>query len=182
VFGALSRLATRHPWYVLIGWIVASVLIIATAPKLSSTADQSEFLPSKYESIRAANLQTDAFPQQTSVGALLVFDRTDGGKLTASDTAEVEKVVGELDGKVGPVFSGVVAQPASSNKLVQLGVVGISKDKNPYDPDAIDAARDLRDDAHAAVRGSISRSASPVRRPRRSTPRTRRPRRRRSSG
>ena len=115
MFGALGRLATRHPWYVVIGWIVASVLIVITAPKLSSTADQSEFLPSKYESIRAANLQTDAFPQQTSVGALLVFDRTDGGKLTAADTAEVQKIADELNGTVDPVFSGVVAQPPSQS-------------------------------------------------------------------
>jgi len=154
VFPALGRLATRHPWYVVIGWVVASVLIILTAPKLSATADQSEFLPSKYESIRAAELQTDAFPQQTSVGALLVFDRTDGGPLTAADTATVQKVVTELDGKVDPVFSGVTVQPPSQNKLVQLGVVGIAKDKNPYDPDAIDAAKQLREDAHAAVDGT----------------------------
>jgi RND superfamily putative drug exporter len=154
VFKALGRLATRHPWYVVIGWIVVSVLIILTAPKLSSTADQSEFLPAKYESIRAANLQTKAFPQQTSVGALVVFDRTDGGKLTTADTATIQKVVGQLNSKVDPVFSGVVAQPPSQNKLVQLAVVGISKDKNPYDPDAIDAAKSLRADAHAAVDGS----------------------------
>jgi RND superfamily putative drug exporter len=154
VFGALGRLATRHPWYVVIGWIVVSVLIVVTAPKLSATSDQSEFLPAKYESIRAAELQTDAFPQQTSVGALLVFDRTDGGTLTAADSAEVQKVAGELDGTVGPVFSGVVAQPPSQNKLVQLAVVGIDKDKNPYDPDAIDAAKKLRAEAHAAVDGS----------------------------
>ncbi|HEX4686753.1 MAG TPA: MMPL family transporter [Nocardioides sp.] len=154
MFGALGRLATRHPWYVLIGWVVASVVIIATAPKLSSTADQSEFLPSTYESIRAAELQTSAFPQQTSVGALVVFDRTDGRPLTASDTAKIQQVVADLDGKVDPVFSGVTAQPPSQNKLVQLAVVGIAKDKNPYDPDAIDAAKKLREDAHAAVDGT----------------------------
>jgi RND superfamily putative drug exporter len=154
VFNALGRLATRHPWYVVIGWIVVSVLIILTAPKLSSTADQSEFLPSKYESIRAANLQTEAFPQQTSVGALVVFDRTDGGPLTAADTAMIKKVVGQLNAKVDPVFSGVVAQPPSQNKLVELAVAGISKDKNAYDPDAIAAAKSLRANAHAAVDGS----------------------------
>jgi RND superfamily putative drug exporter len=137
-----------------IGWIVVSVLIILTAPKLSSTADQSEFLPSKYESIKAAKLQTDAFPQQTGVGALLVFDRTDGGRLTDADTAKVGHVVNQLDGEVGKVFSGVTAQPPSQNKLVQLAVVGIAKDKNPYDPDAIDAIKKLREDAHAAVKGS----------------------------
>jgi RND superfamily putative drug exporter len=154
VFPALGRLATRHPWYVVVGWIVASVLIVLSAPKLSPTADQSEFLPSKYESIRAAELQTKAFPQQTSVGALLVFDRTDGGPLTASDTATIQKIGTDLDGKVDAVFSGVTVQPPSQNKLVQLAVVGIAKDKNPFDPDAIDAARALRDDAHAAVDGT----------------------------
>jgi len=65
VFTGLGRLATRHPWSVIIGWFVVSGVIIATAPRLSATSDQSEFLPSKYESIRAANLQTEAFPSRT---------------------------------------------------------------------------------------------------------------------
>ncbi|HEX3929097.1 MAG TPA: MMPL family transporter [Nocardioides sp.] len=154
MFPALGRLATRHPWYVVIAWIVASVLIVLTAPKLSSTADQSEFLPSKYESIRASNLQTEAFPQQNAVGALVVFDRTDGAALTAADLGTVKKVVAELDAKVPAVFSGVVAQPPSQNKLVQIAVAGIGKDKNPYEPDAIDGAKQLRADAHADVRGT----------------------------
>ncbi|HEY3528043.1 MAG TPA: MMPL family transporter [Nocardioides sp.] len=154
MFGALGRLATRHPWFVVIGWILVSVLIIFTAPKLSATSDQSEFLPSKYESIRAANLQTEAFGQQSSVAALVVFDRTDGGKLTAADQAKITQVVTDLDGKVDPIFSGVVAQPPSQNKLVQLATVGIAKDKNPYDPAAIDGAKHLREDAHAAVDGT----------------------------
>jgi RND superfamily putative drug exporter len=135
-------------------WIVASVLIVLTAPKLSSTADQSEFLPSKYESIRASNLQTEAFPQQNAVGALVVFDRTDGAALTAADLVTVKKVVAELNAKVPAVFSGVVAQPPSQNKLVQIAVAGIGKDKNPYDPDAIDGAKQLRADAHADVKGT----------------------------
>jgi len=153
VFGALGRLATRRPWYVVIGWIVAGVLIVVFAPKLSSTADQSEFLPSHYESIRAAELQTKAFPQQTGVGALVVFDRTDGGALTAGDQATIKQVTTQLDGTVGKVFSGVVVQPPSQNKLVQIAVVGIDKDKNPYDPDAIDAAKQLRADAHRLTDG-----------------------------
>ena len=36
---------------IILGWIIVSVVIVATAPKLSPTSDQSEFLPSKYESI-----------------------------------------------------------------------------------------------------------------------------------
>jgi RND superfamily putative drug exporter len=154
VFSGLGRLATRHPWLVILGWIVVSVLIIATAPKLSATSDQSEFLPSKYESIRAANLQTEAFPQQSAVGAILVFDREDGQPLTAADTADVQKIVTGLQPKLDPVFAGIAAQPPSQNKLVQIAVVGIAKDKNPYDPAATDAAKQLRVDGQALVQGT----------------------------
>jgi putative drug exporter of the RND superfamily len=154
VFTGLGRLATRHPWLVILGWIVVSVVIIATAPKLSATSDQSEFLPSKYESIRAAELQTDAFPQQSAVGAILVFDRQDGQPLTKADTAEVQRIVTDLQPKLDPVFAGIAAQPPSPNKLVQIAAVGIAKDKNAFDPDAIDAAKQLRLDAQALVEGT----------------------------
>ena len=139
---------------VILGWIVVSVVIIATAPKLSATSDQSEFLPGKYESIRAANLQSDAFPQQSAVGAILVFDRQDGKALTASDSADVQKIVTGLQPKLDPVFAGITAQAPSQNKLVQIAVVGIAKDKNPYDPDALDAAKQLRVDGQALVKGT----------------------------
>ncbi len=154
MFSGLGRLATRHPWLVILGWIVVSVVIIATAPKLSATSDQSEFLPSKYESIRAANLQTEAFPQQSAVGAILVFDRQDGQPLTAADTADVQKIVTGLQPELDPVFAGISAQPPSQNKLVQIAVVGIAKDKNPYDPAATDAAKQLRVDGQALVKGT----------------------------
>ena len=154
MFTGLGRLATRHPWLVILGWIVVSVVIIATAPKLSATSDQSEFLPSKYESIRAANLQTDAFPQQSAVGAILVFDRQDGKPLTAADSADVQKIVTDLQPKLDPVFAGIAAQPPSPNKLVQIAAVGIAKDKNAFDPDAIDAAKQLRVDGQALVKGT----------------------------
>ena len=85
MFASLGRLVARHPWYVILGWIIVAVVVIATAPKLSPTSDQSEFLPSHYESIKAATLQQKAFPQQTAPGAILVFDREDGKPLTEQD-------------------------------------------------------------------------------------------------
>ena len=43
----------RHPWRVIALWIVAAIAIIATAPALPTTTNESSFLPSSYESIRA---------------------------------------------------------------------------------------------------------------------------------
>jgi RND superfamily putative drug exporter len=154
VFAFLGRLAAKHPWYIILGWIVVSVVIVVTAPKLSPTSDQSKFLPSKYESIQAANLQQKAFPQQTQPGAILVFDRQDGKPLTAADQAKAAGVVKQLGSKLPKVFAGAAAQPASQNKLVQIGVVGMAKNKNAYDKPSMDAAKQLRKDAKPLVAGS----------------------------
>ena len=154
MFRAIGRMATRHPWLVIAAWVVISVLIVLTAPKLSATSDQSEFLPSHYESIKAATLQQKAFPQQVAPAAILVFDRKDGKPLTAVDSAKVQSVATTLGPKLAPVFQGIAAQPASQNKLVQIAVVGTAKGKNAYDPAAIDAAKKLRADAKPLVADS----------------------------
>jgi RND superfamily putative drug exporter len=151
VFAFLGRLVRRHPWYVILGWIVVTVVVVATAPKLAATSDQSEFLPSHYESIKAAKLQQDAFPQQTTPGAILVFDRKDGGKLTDADQADVQKIVSSLGSDLPKVFKGAAAQPASQNKLVQIGVIGMAEGKNAYDKPSMDAVKDLRKDAKPLV-------------------------------
>jgi RND superfamily putative drug exporter len=151
VFSSLGRLSARHPWFVILGWIIVSVVVVATAPKLSATSDQSEFLPEHYESIKAATLQQKAFPQQTAPGAILVFDRKDGKELSAADTADVQSVVRTLSGELDPVFRGIAAQPPSQNQLVEIAVVGMAEDKNPYDKPSMDAAKQLREDAKPLV-------------------------------
>jgi RND superfamily putative drug exporter len=154
VFTFLGRLAARHPWYIILGWIIVSAVIVVTAPKLSPTSDQSEFLPGKYESIQAVKLQQKAFPQQTQPGAILVFDRHDGKPLTVADQAKATGVVKQLGSKLPSVFQGAAAEPASQNKLVQIGVVGMAKGKNAYDKPSMDAAKQLRKNAKPLVAGS----------------------------
>ena len=43
-------------------WIVAAIVIVATAPALPTSSQESDFLPSHYESIQALDLQNKAFP------------------------------------------------------------------------------------------------------------------------
>src|SRR5262245_64367257 len=89
MFAALGRVASRRPWYVIGAWIVLAVIVVAFHPTVESTTDQADFLPDKYESIKATNLITEAFPQQQDSGATIVFDRTDGKPLTDDDVAKV---------------------------------------------------------------------------------------------
>ena len=155
MFAALGRFVTRFPWLVILGWVAIAVLVIITAPKLTSTQDESEFLPKHYESIRAATIQSDEFPGQTQPGAILVFSRTDGGELTEADAAKVTTIVTNLSPKLDKdVFAGAVAQPPSDNRLVQLGVVGLADDASGFDPAAVDAAKELRKDLKPLVDGT----------------------------
>ena len=82
-FAALGRMVTRHPWRVIAVWLIAAVAVIATAPALPTTTNEASFLPSSYESIKAQNLQDQAFPEAGKVdaaAAIIVFARSDGGR------------------------------------------------------------------------------------------------------
>ncbi|QIG45023.1 MMPL family transporter [Nocardioides anomalus] len=155
MFGALGRLASRRPWFVIAAWVVIYVLVVALAPKFESTQDQADFLPRHYESIKAAELQADEFPSEDTTGAIVVFDRKDGEKLSEADTAEIQQVVDGLDGKLGKAFTGIQATPPSENGLVQIAVVGLSDDVTGYDDASFDSVEKLREDLTDAVTGDL---------------------------
>jgi putative drug exporter of the RND superfamily len=159
VFSTLGRLVARRPWLVIAVWIVAAVAIIATAPKLTSTTDESEFLPSHYESIKAISLQQQAFPSQSQTGAIIVFDRSDGAPMTEGDAAAVATVVEGLQPKLTAPFKGVAAQPVSQNKQVEIAAVGLVKGAVAYDPKAMDAVRSLRSSLSTLTSGTDLRTA-----------------------
>src|SRR3954467_13971548 len=99
MFAALGRLVVRARWWVIAAWIVGAVVIAVTAPALQSTQDQSEFLPKHYESVQALTVQQQAFPERGEIGAIVVFNREDGGALTPADQAKVSSIAGQLNTK-----------------------------------------------------------------------------------
>ena len=167
MFGTLGRFVSRHPWYVIAGWVVLAVAVVATAPALQTTSDESEFLPDHYESIQAAELQADKFADTTSPAAILVFEREDGAELTDEDQADVAQIAKQLGPELGDeTFQQQVVtvtpkgQPnVSEDGLVQIGIVGLAEgasrlwmdDDAEGDPDAL-AAR-VAELAWAGLRG-----------------------------
>src|ERR1700735_33073 len=118
VFAALGQLVTRHPWRVIGAWIIIAAAVIATAPALPTTSNEASFLPSSYESIKAQNLQDQAFPQAGKVdatAAIIVFARSDHGRLTAADKAKVASIASTLNGRHIANILSVTAGPASPN-------------------------------------------------------------------
>ena len=158
LFAWLGRAVVRHPWRVIALWVIAAVAVIATAPALPTTTNESSFLPSSYESIRAATLQDQAFPQSGNVtadAAIIVFARADGGKLTSADSAKVASVAAELNSRHIKNILSVTAGPASPNKLVQTALVAMDNTVlNGTSTAAGDAIKVLRADITPLVHGS----------------------------
>ena len=157
-FAALGRMVVRHPWRVIALWVVAAVAVIATAPALPTTTNESSFLPSSYESIRAANLQDQAFPQAGNVtadAAIVVFARADGGKLTSADSAKVASVASTLNAKHMSNILAVTPSQVSPNGLVRTALVSMDNSVlNADNNDAGDAIKTLR----AAIKPLMSGS------------------------
>jgi len=155
MFAALGHLASRRPWYVVGAWVVLAAIVIAFAPGLKSTTDQSDFLPKHYESIRATKLTEKAFPQQQDSGATIVFDRTDGKALTAADKAQITKIAGDL--KLGSDFTqaGAAQYPTKvAQPKVALVNIGIKKNVTGQDKKDFDQVVAMRKDLTKLTKGT----------------------------
>ncbi|MFK0150564.1 MMPL family transporter [Streptomyces sp. NPDC090493] len=153
MFRRIGSAVVRHPVWTIVAWLIAAVAIVATAPSLPSNSDESSFLPKSYESIKAADLQAKAFPSAFTPSAIALYQRTDGGKLTAADTKDVARFATELGGKhIDQVQKVVPGQPSKDGRydliLVQMD------SKNAGQPVQADAAKVLRDDVKQLAKGT----------------------------
>ncbi|MEV4001963.1 MMPL family transporter [Actinomadura sp. NPDC049753] len=146
MFARLARFVVRHPWWTIVAWLVAAVLIIALSPKLTTESDQGDFLPSKYESVQALKIAEKAFPQQEDTSSLIVVKRSDGQALTAQDTAKVNEAAKSLNAKKPPTVLGFATGPqaVAPNKAVQVIMVpmkGTSMDDSKKQGEAVKQIR-----------------------------------------
>ena len=154
MFGALGRLTSRRPWLVIGAWVLLAVAVVALAPALETTQEESEFLPDHYESVVATELQAEKFPGATTPAAILVFEREDGEALSDDDQAEVTRIAEELGPRLGtqtfvPQVVTVAPDGApnlSEDGLVQLGIIGLAEGSTGFDTQAFEDARDLREE------------------------------------
>ncbi|MFD7712560.1 MMPL family transporter [Streptomyces sp. NPDC059785] len=153
MFRRIGNTVVRHPVWTIVAWLIAAVAIVATAPSLPSSSDESSFLPKSYESIKAAELQQKAFPSAFTPSAIALYQRTDGGKLTAADQKDVARITSELGEKhIDQVQKVVPGQPSEDGKYAMTLVQMDSK--NAGQPKQADAAKTLREEAKALAKGT----------------------------
>jgi putative drug exporter of the RND superfamily len=154
MFVRLGRGVVRHPWLVIVIWVVAAAAIIGLAPKLANSSNESSFLPSHYQSVQAQNLQQSAFPSAAAPGAIVVFERADGGKLTAADSSTVKSVASKLAGDHIPTLGAMAAGPPSPNKLIQTISIQIPNVNGELTTAQTNAIGTLRSDLASMVSGT----------------------------
>ncbi|MGE5290618.1 MAG: hypothetical protein ACM3ML_26190 [Micromonosporaceae bacterium] len=91
----------------------------------------------------------------TSDAAIIVFARPDGGKLSRADSAKVANIAGSLDARHLRHITGIVAAPASPNRLVRTAMVAMPNNVvNGSGTAAADAVKALRADLKPLVAGT----------------------------
>ncbi|GAA2947443.1 MULTISPECIES: MMPL family transporter [Streptomycetaceae] len=155
MFRGIGRFSVNRPWLVVALWLVATAALIALAPQMKPTSDQAEFLPSHFESVRAVEIQKDAFPQSRQPAAIGVFQRADGGALTADDKKEVGEIAAGLQGAKLAKITDVVADPAAVSPDGKIALVHVfASTKTAHDETLVDSVGKLRTEAADQLSGS----------------------------
>lgn len=158
MFAALGRFVTRYRWYVLGAWAIFAVAIIAFAPGLKATTDQSDFLPEHYESIQATEVLADAFPEQEDNGATVVFDRTDGKPLTEADKAKIGEIASDLE--LGSAFTSAQdpQYPPTPKPTVSIVNVGLAEGVTGQNESDLDQVEEMREQLADLTEGTDLRA------------------------
>ncbi|MGC0313226.1 MMPL family transporter [Kitasatospora acidiphila] len=154
MFHRIGQFVVKRAWWVIAAWVVAAIAIIATAPQLTSSNDESDFLPKSSESIQAANLQQQAFPAAFTPNGFLLFQRTDGGQLTDQDKQAINKVTSGLTAENIQYVKTIVPvsdKAVSKDGKFALSSIGLEKNAPPQ---STDPAKKLRTDAKSLANGT----------------------------
>ncbi|MCD6726006.1 MAG: MMPL family transporter [Solirubrobacteraceae bacterium] len=154
MFDRLARFVVRHARLTIGLWLVAAIAIVPFSPKLGevTNSDEASFLPSSYESVQAARLADRAFPEQSGATGVLVFQRADGGRLTAADQGRLASVAQGISGAGIDRVRGVRTGAASPDGRLQLAQVRFAGSSGE---DAVmDAAQAVRDETARRLDGS----------------------------
>ncbi|MBO2445565.1 MMPL family transporter [Actinomadura barringtoniae] len=159
MFRALGRAVVRHPWWTIGLWLVAAVAIMAFAPSLKGTSDNSAFLPSKYESAQVSDLLSTAFSgNQKTQPAAVVVQRGDNAPLTAADQARVGALAKAIEARHFPNVTQVYTGPklAAPDHSIQMVSVALpsSSGKGTVETQNEDTVKKLRTAVGDQLRGS----------------------------
>jgi RND superfamily putative drug exporter len=152
----LASAVTQHPVRVLLVWLVAIAALLAlTSPGGVAEradvmkSDQTAFLPDRYESVRAAQLEQRGFPGPDGATATIVVRRRDHAPLSGADIAGAGRLAHSLATVQGVRDAAADRTGLSPNGKVLLGTVLF--ERTVFDPLLTKDVESLRDRSKAAA-------------------------------
>ncbi|GAA3232687.1 MMPL family transporter [Actinocorallia longicatena] len=146
MFLSIGRFVVRYRWWVILAWIVTAVLLVSFAPKFEVSNEQTDFLPEKYGSVQAVDLQARAFPQDKGTSAFVVVTRADGQPLTAADQAKAAAMAKGLDDAHIKGVTSVTMGPVSPNKKVAMLPIRFASENAFGDAEVTEGVKTIRDE------------------------------------
>src|SRR5580692_6683641 len=113
MFERLGASVVAHPWRVIAGWAVATVIVLALSPQLVTftSNNNSAFLPASYESVQAQAVADKYFPSVAGASGVIVASATDGRELTTADQQKVAALASSLTDDKIPSVESVTTSP-----------------------------------------------------------------------
>lgn len=153
----LGVFVTEKRWWIVLTWVIVSIGIIALSPSLSSVSSSNEtgFLPSKYEAIKAQDVANKAFPKSQNDTEIIFITRSDNAKLTSSNKQFIYKTAKQLQDKHLNGVSEFIASPESVSKdgSAQLVQVMMTSQVTGTDTD-VSTIKDIRSAISEVFSGS----------------------------
>jgi putative drug exporter of the RND superfamily len=125
-----AHAVTEHPVRILLAWLVAIAAVVALTSPGSAVdradvmkSDQADFLPGRYESVRAARLQHQGFPAPDGATSTVVIRRRDRAPLTTADIRRAGDLVAGLRADTAVRTIAAPSAEVAPNRKVLLGTV-----------------------------------------------------------
>lgn len=154
MYTRLAQMVVHHPVRVIVIWLLAVAAIVVGANAalgpggMSAVTEtqQSDYLPTHYQSVQATEIAGKAFPGSNAATGVLVITRSDGRPLTSADQALALRVGRQTSAARVPGVLAVQVSPAglSPNRKVQIATVEFTNnDQDPKTWSAVSALRTL---------------------------------------
>jgi putative drug exporter of the RND superfamily len=142
----LARSSARHPWRVILFWVVALVAVSSVAGRLDGEFVDDFRLPGS-DAQKAADQLEESFPQQAGGSATVVFSVKDGSLRDETPAAAIRTTLGNV-ARLDHVVS--VSDPLTAGTISSTEKIGFVDVR--YDRDVID----LEKDDFEALEGTVT--------------------------
>jgi RND superfamily putative drug exporter len=132
----LARSSARHPWRMILIWVVALVIVSSIAGRLGGEFVDDFRLPDS-DAQKAADQLEESFPAQAGGSATLVFSVEDGSLRNQANTDAIDASLAEV-ARLDHVVS--VSDPLAAGTIASSERIGFAEVR--YDRDVIDLGKD----------------------------------------